>query len=370
MGDAERKATLAAYDAGEIQVIVNVAVLTEGWDHPPTSCVVLLRPVFLQVHHDPDGRAGACAPSNPEEYPGRRQDRLHHPRLRHLEPDPRLARAGCRSRRPARRRAMRPPRPVRPARRRSRPPSWNARSAAMSGRAEREARRPGARSASFVMTEIDLLARSSFAWVDLFGDGAALMANGFTAWAGVFCAERPLVRASAAPRASPRVCWAWARASSASRRPTTGSTPTRPTRAPTRRRRWLRQPPTERQLAFLPPECRMDFGLTRYQASALLTFKFNQHAIRDPHRGSRGAPRLRRRRDGGASCRHRPSLPPRGLPAGSRASCSAPSAGSPARGFGWQRAAAGEPAAALCLVLLHDLSGLLLAAGPEVLRHG
>ena len=25
-------------------MIVNIAVLTEGWDHPPTSCVVLLRP--------------------------------------------------------------------------------------------------------------------------------------------------------------------------------------------------------------------------------------------------------------------------------------------------------------------------------------
>ena len=29
---------------GEVRVVVNVAVLTEGWDHPPTSCVVLLRP--------------------------------------------------------------------------------------------------------------------------------------------------------------------------------------------------------------------------------------------------------------------------------------------------------------------------------------
>ena len=27
-----------------MQVIVNVAVLTEGWDYQPTSCVVLLRP--------------------------------------------------------------------------------------------------------------------------------------------------------------------------------------------------------------------------------------------------------------------------------------------------------------------------------------
>ncbi len=40
----ERKAALDAYAAGEVRVIVNVAVLTEGWDHPPTSCVVLLRP--------------------------------------------------------------------------------------------------------------------------------------------------------------------------------------------------------------------------------------------------------------------------------------------------------------------------------------
>ena len=45
-------------------------------------------------------------------------------------------------------------------------------------------------------------------------------------------------------------------------------------------RRWLNQPPTDRQLAFLPPEYRQDFGLTRYQASALLAFRFNRDAIR------------------------------------------------------------------------------------------
>ena len=32
--------------------------------------------------------------------------------------------------------------------------------------------------------------------------------------------------------------------------------------------------------------------------------------------------------------------------------------------------AAGEQAAALCLVLLHHVSGVLLATGPEVNRHG
>ena len=38
----------------------------------------------------------------------------------------------------------------------------------------------------FVMTEIDLLKRSNFAWCDLFGDDCALLATGFKAWAGVF----------------------------------------------------------------------------------------------------------------------------------------------------------------------------------------
>ena len=45
-------------------------------------------------------------------------------------------------------------------------------------------------------------------------------------------------------------------------------------------RSWLRQPPTEKQLQYLPPECRHDFGLTRYRASALMTFGFNKRAIR------------------------------------------------------------------------------------------
>ena len=37
----------------------------------------------------------------------------------------------------------------------------------------------------FMMTEIDLLKRSSFAWVDLYGTDDALMATGFAAWGGI-----------------------------------------------------------------------------------------------------------------------------------------------------------------------------------------
>jgi superfamily II DNA or RNA helicase len=40
----ERQAIFKQMDNDVIQVIVNVAVLTEGWDYQPISCVVLLRP--------------------------------------------------------------------------------------------------------------------------------------------------------------------------------------------------------------------------------------------------------------------------------------------------------------------------------------
>ena len=44
LSDGERKARLQEYESGSAQVVVNVAVLTEGYDYTPTACVVLLRP--------------------------------------------------------------------------------------------------------------------------------------------------------------------------------------------------------------------------------------------------------------------------------------------------------------------------------------
>ena len=44
LSSADRSNILDRYARGDVTVIVNVQVLTEGWDHPPTSCVVLLRP--------------------------------------------------------------------------------------------------------------------------------------------------------------------------------------------------------------------------------------------------------------------------------------------------------------------------------------
>ncbi|MFJ8154842.1 DEAD/DEAH box helicase [Streptomyces sp. NPDC094468] len=44
MGRDERRATLARYVAGDVQVLTNCMVLTEGFDAPHTSCIVVARP--------------------------------------------------------------------------------------------------------------------------------------------------------------------------------------------------------------------------------------------------------------------------------------------------------------------------------------
>lgn len=54
MPDNERRAVIAEFKAGRIQVLVNAMVLTEGFDHPGVSCVIVARPtksrpLFIQM---------------------------------------------------------------------------------------------------------------------------------------------------------------------------------------------------------------------------------------------------------------------------------------------------------------------------------
>lgn len=64
----QRREALAAYEAGHIQVLCNAMVLTEGWDSPQTSCVIVGRPtksraLFVQMA----GRGLRPAPGVPVE---------------------------------------------------------------------------------------------------------------------------------------------------------------------------------------------------------------------------------------------------------------------------------------------------------------
>jgi DNA repair protein RadD len=131
----------------------------------------------------------------------------------------------------------------------------------------------------FVMTEIDLLKRSNFAWVDLFGDDCALLASGFNAWAGVFFLEGRWHAVGGTKTEAVRllgvgertVCLAQANDWLNDNESDIGAHKTQ---------RWLTESPTLQQLRYLPAHLRSDFSLTRYQASALLSFHFNKSGIR------------------------------------------------------------------------------------------
>ena len=275
IGAAGRRAALAAYASGRARVVVNVAVLTEGWDHPPTACVVLLRPSsFKSTMIQMVGRGLRTV--SPEEHPDviktdcivldfGTSTLLHGS----LEQDVDLT--GHEGTGDA---------PTKECPECGATVPLAVSECPLCGHVwERGEGEPATPLGDFIMTEIDLLKRSSFRWCDLFGDDAALVASGFNAWGGVFFLNGRWYGIGGLQRQPPHllaigertVCLAaaddWLNENESDE-------------TAHKSRRWLNQPPTDKQLALLPAEYRQDFGLTRYQASALLAFRFNRPAIR------------------------------------------------------------------------------------------
>jgi superfamily II DNA or RNA helicase len=274
MSEVDRKATLADFETGHLTVIVNVAVLTEGYDYTPTSCIVLLRPSsYKSTLIQMIGRGLRVV--DPAEHPGviktdcvvldfGTASLVHGSLEQEVDLDgfegngeaPTKECPSCAAQIP-----------------------MASRECPLCGHSfkQEESDEKGVLD-DFVMTEIDLLKRSNFSWCDLFGDDCALLAAGFKAWAGVFFLEGRWYAVGGFEKSPVRllgvgertVCLAqandWLNEQESDD-------------AAHKSRRWLNELPTPGQLRYLPPEARADFGLTRYQASALLTFKFNKHAI-------------------------------------------------------------------------------------------
>lgn len=274
LSDAERKVRLAEFETGDAQVVVNVAVLTEGYDYTPTSCVVLLRPSsHKSTLTQMIGRGLRTV--DPAEHPGVVKTdcivldfgtaTLMHGSLEqeaNLDGHHRQGQAptkecpSCEATVPLGCREC---------------PlcgfEWTREDAAQAEAMD-----------DFVMTEIDLLKRSNFRWCDLFGCDDALMATGFGAWGGIFFMNGRWHAVGGGKDMQPRllavgdrtVCMAkaddWLNENESL--DTAHKT-----------RRWLNEPPTDKQLRYLPQAMRADFGLTRYQASALLAFQFNKSSI-------------------------------------------------------------------------------------------
>jgi superfamily II DNA or RNA helicase len=275
-----RRDILARYAVGDIRVIVNVAVLTEGWDHPPTSCVVLLRPSsYKSTMIQMVGRG--LRTIDPEEHPGviktdcvvldfGTSSLIHGTLEQDVDLDgkteagdaPTKACPACGADIPLACFEC--------------PLCGEILGADEDGEADATGR---AELTGFIMTEIDLLKRSSFAWIDLFGADDALMANGFNAWGGIFFLEGRWHAVGGAKGQSPRllgigertVCLAQA---------DDWLNEVETDESAFKTRGWLKQAATDKQLQYLPPAYRQDYGLTRYHASALMTFTFNKRVIR------------------------------------------------------------------------------------------
>ena len=272
-----RKAILADYAAGKTRVVVNVAVLTEGWDHPPTSCVVLLRPSsYKSTMIQMIGRGLRTV--DPEEHPGLvktdcvvldfgTSSLIHGTLEQDVDLDGKIGTGEA-------------PTKTCPACEAEIPLA--ATECPLCGEVllpdEGETGADAAPLSGFVMTEIDLLKRSSFAWVDLFGTDDALMATGFSAWGGIFWMDGVWYAIGGAKGERPRLLGVGERTVCLAQADDWLNTHESDESA-FKTRGWLRQPPTDKQLKYLPPECRHDFGLTRYRASALMTFGFNKRAI-------------------------------------------------------------------------------------------
>jgi DNA repair protein RadD len=283
MSKQDRAGVLAAYDRGDLQVITNVAVLTEGWDHQPTSCIILLRPSsYKSTMIQMIGRG--LRKVEPSRYPGVVKDDcvvldFGTSILTHgsIEQDVDLEGNGTKHCPECE--ALVP---------------YQMRDCAICGyewpRDENGALvAPGAGSdggertrdglAEFVLTEIDLLADSPFRYENLF-DGLVSIASGIDAWAVVvnyagywhaIGGGREVGIVHLADQGDRLLAMA---AADDFLRLHGDADTARKTK------RWMTEPPSDKQLSMLRMEPMQALGMTKYRATCLIQWKFSEKAIR------------------------------------------------------------------------------------------
>ena len=283
----DRADLIARFDRGDVQVITNCMVLTEGFDSQPVGCIVILRPMlhkgtFIQAI----GRG--LRKVDPERFPGIVKTEcvvldFTGAAVRHgsLEADVDLAdeeeiEPGA------------PPYKTCPECEAELPLGtlvcpfcghvWERRIA------EKHLLD------SFDLTEIDLLNRSPFRWCDLFGDDQSLIASGFDGWGGVFFDGEHWHAVGTPRRGRVRHLAVGTRvqvlaAADDFLRETESSD------AANKSRRWLKDPASEKQCQSLLragyPDAALDFGLSKYAAACHLNFLWHRDAIRTAVLGDR-----------------------------------------------------------------------------------
>lgn len=279
-GDTPNRAEiLTRFDKGDLQVLVNVAVLTEGWDSPPTSCVILLRPCsFKSTMLQMIGRG--LRTIDPEEHPGIvKRDCLvldfgeslkaygsleQAPQLddKEAQDGPVKVCPSCEAEVPI----SVPECPICGA---EFPPPG-------------EGGEDDTEKADVVLTELDIMKMSPFKWIDLFDSGKVMMASGFEAWTlaaapdgGDWTALGKVKGRGMKQLAIGDKRQAMAAADDFLRLNEDSD-------AARKSKRWLRDPATFKQLVLLKRQgldVEKDFSLQKYKAACLLNFFWSREHI-------------------------------------------------------------------------------------------
>ena len=288
MNDTERQGLIKDLENGRISVLTNVMVLTEGFDSPTVSCVILLRkcsaksPMVQMI-----GRGLRTV--NPEEHPGivKRdcvildfgmsllthgdvqvdavllEDKVfsESEAIKKTCPE---SEGGCGAELPAQTREC----PF----------------CGFDFSKDKEATTV----ARVELTELEILEASPFRWCDLFSSGRVMLASGFAAWAGVFSTDGDTYHAIGQIQSEPRKVHhlaatdktqAMAMADDFLRTHETDKTARKS-------KSWLNDPATVKQLQLLN---RFGYGLnsaflgnsgmTKYSAACHANFQFNRRSI-------------------------------------------------------------------------------------------
>jgi len=283
MADGDRRRVLRAFDKGELQVLVNVAVLTEGWDCQDVSCVVLLRPCsYKSTMIQMIGRG--LRKVDPDRYPGViKSDCIvldfGYSILAHgsidtdvcLTPEPGNKKCPeCQTKLPAG--AMECP--------------VCGYEFPIAADLEDDEDEPDVEIddkmkmplSHFNMTEVHLMDMSPYRWQDLF-DGAVVMANGLTAWACLVNFNDKWYVCGRADGAAARMIYATEDKVTALASADDFLRQAGDKDASRKTKRWLSEPATDKQLQLLDLTG-MQFGMTKYLASCLITWKFNERDMK------------------------------------------------------------------------------------------
>ena len=272
----EREEILHDLAHGETQVVVNVAVLTEGFDAPPVSCVILTRPCsYKSTMVQMIGRGLRTV--DQEEFPGVVKTNcvvldFGTSVLTHGSLDDAVDLEGSGDKESG----EAPKKPC---------PECNSvvplgvRECPFCGHLFRSNEQD---LDGFEMTEVDLMERSPFRWIDLFGNQACLAATGFNCFALIAEVDGTSMAVTKKTNGKVRLIsvgskrQVMAAADDYMRQHETGD-------SAKKTKRWLNDPVSDKQRSALSRQgvtvSPIDFSWTKYRAACMLNYTWNKQFV-------------------------------------------------------------------------------------------